>query len=214
MAYGFHSLTGIGMKMHKQKENANVETTHIKIQDLTRLRETARGFRQLQKDMEEKQSQIKDLKERYLRTIAEFDNYKKRTDREKQEIYRFGTENLVLKLLPFDEIFEEVIKHMENSPSLESIHKGLEMLKKEFTRLLDGMGVKKIETTGKIFNHEFHEAEESVETNKFEEGTIIQEVRSGYLFHDKILRPALVKVAKRPESRITKNDKDPVPGKD
>ncbi|MBN1445981.1 MAG: nucleotide exchange factor GrpE [Candidatus Omnitrophica bacterium] len=198
--------------MHRKKETG--ETTVIRVQDLNKLKESSLKLKDIEKALEEKKAEILEIKERYLRTAAEFDNYKKRTEREKRDIFKFGTETLVLQLLPFDDIFEAVVKQMENNPSPESVHKGLEMLKKEFTKLLDGIGVKRIETEGKPFNHEFHEAAETVETEDYEEGAIIEEVRSGYSFHDKILRPALVKVAKKPAAEAADKNENPVPGKD
>ncbi len=200
--------------MHRDRNKEKEETTFIRISDLNKLKESSLKLKEIEKEIAEKKTEILDIKERLLRTAAEFDNYKKRTEREKSEIFKFGTENLVLQLLPFDDIFEAVVKQMENSPSPESVHKGFEMLKKEFTRFLDGIGVKKIETSGKSFNHEFHEAAETVETGDYAEGYIIEEVRSGYSFHDKILRPALVRVAKKPSAGASDKNENPVPGKD
>ncbi len=200
--------------MHRNRDKDKEETTVVRISDLNKLKESCRKLKELEKETEKKKAEVLDIKERLLRTAAEFDNYKKRSEREKSDIFKFGTENLVLQLLPFDDIFEAVVKQMENSPSPESVHKGLEMLKKEFTRFLDGIGVKKIETSGKPFNHEFHEAAETVETGDFEEGAVIEEVRSGYSFHDKILRPALVKVAKKPSEEPADKNENPVPGED
>jgi molecular chaperone GrpE len=200
-------------RMRKKHKIQDEPIIHIKEYDLHRLKEESKRVKEMESHIEKLDAQILDIKDRYLRTAAEFDNYKKRTEKEKQEIFRFGTENLVMQLLPFDDIFEGVIKQMEKTPSSETIHKGLEMLKSEFTKLLNCIGVKKIETVGKMFDPKIHEASETVETSKHKEGTIIEEERSGYLLHDKVLRPALVKVAKKPEVKM-KNDESSVTSKD
>ncbi|MCM8760164.1 MAG: nucleotide exchange factor GrpE [Candidatus Omnitrophica bacterium] len=184
----------------KEKE---VKKVVIKIDDLNNLRERAKKVREMERQIEKMEEEILLLKDRYIRTLADFDNYKKRVEKEKQDIFKFGTENLVLQLLPFDDIFEGVLKQMDNNPSPETIHKGVEMLKREFTKFLEGVGVKKIETKGTSFNPELHEASEIVETEEYKEGDVIEEIRSGYSFHNRVIRPALVKVAKKPESKTS-----------
>ncbi len=187
--------------MEKKHKTEDGKIISIKEQDLNRLKEHSSRLKELEERIQKTDAQVLQLKDKYLRTAAEFDNYKKRTDREKQDIFRFGIENFVMQLLPFDDIFETVVRQLENSPSPELIHKGMEMLKKELTKLLDAIGVKKIETAGKIFDPAFHEASGTVETDRHEEGNIVEEDRSGYMFHDRVLRPALVKVAKKPAAK-------------
>lgn len=196
------------------KEKTEREKVVIKLVDLKNLRESAKKVKELTKKMEKMEEEICVLKDKYMRTLADFDNYKKRVEREKQEIFRFGTESLILQLLPFDDIFEGVLKQMDNNPAADMVHKGVEMLKREFTRFLESIGVKKIDTKGAFFNHEFHEAIETVETDSYKEGEIIEEVRSGYIFNNRVIRPALVKVAKRPICKASNNDKDTLTGKD
>jgi len=170
----------------------------IKMSDLNNLKESAKKKKELEDKMKKMEEELSLLKDKYIRTLADFDNYKKRMEKEKQDIFKYGTENLVLQLLPFDDIFEGVLKQMDNNPAPDTIHKGVEMLKREFTRFLEGIGVKKIDTKGRHFNPELHEAAETVETEEYKEGEVIEEIRSGYSFHDRVIRPALVKVAKKP----------------
>ncbi|MCM8820961.1 MAG: nucleotide exchange factor GrpE, partial [Candidatus Omnitrophica bacterium] len=179
------------------------EKVVIKIDDLNNLRKSAKKAKEMEKQMIKMEEENSLLKDKYIRTLADFDNYKKRVEKEKQDIFKFGTENLVLQLLPFDDIFESVLKQMDNNPSPETIHKGVEMLKREFTKFLEGIGVKKINTKGTSFNPELHEASETVETEDYKEGEVIEEIRSGYSFHNRVIRPALVKVAKKPECKTS-----------
>ncbi|MCX8082802.1 MAG: nucleotide exchange factor GrpE [bacterium] len=180
----------------------------IKVEDLNNLRESAKKVKELEKNLKKMEEDITLLKDKYIRILADFDNYKKRVEKEKQDIFKFGTENLILQLLPFDDIFESVLKQMENNPSPDIIHKGVEMLKREFTKFLEGIGVKKIDTKGTLFNPEIHEASEIVETDEYKEGEIIEEIRSGYSFHNRVIRPALVKVSKKPPSKTAINSND------
>ena len=181
-------------RVHKMKKEK--EIYHVKKEDLEKLREKARNEKILAQKIKELENQIGELKDRYLRLAAEFDNYRKRTEKEKQDIFKYGTETLVMQLIPFDDIFETVLKQMEKNTSPEVIHQGVELLKKEFTKLLDSIGVKRIETEGKKFDPKYHEASEMVETSEYEDGEIIEEERPGYMLHDRIIRPAVVKVAR------------------
>ena len=172
---------------------------HIKEKDLNKLKETAKKRKELEQKNKNLQEKLEELKDRYLRLAAEFDNFRKRTEREKQEIYKYGAQNLFRQLLQFDSIFETVLKQMEKTPSPEVIHQGIELLKKEFTKFLEENGVKRIETIGKKFDPAIHEAAGVVETDKYEEGEIIEEEQPGYIFHNIILKPPVVKIAKRPK---------------
>jgi len=197
--------------MKKEKE-----IYHVKKEDLEKLREKARNEKILAQKIKELENQLGELKERYLRLAAEFDNYRKRTEKEKQEIFKYGTETLVMQLIPFDDIFETVLKQMEKNTSPEVIHQGVELLKKEFTKLLDSIGVKRIETEGKKFDPKYHEASEMVETSEYEDGEIIEEERPGYMLHDRIIRPAVVKVARsvKGDSEVREKDEGNCTSKD
>lgn len=173
---------------------------HIKEKDLKNLRENQRKKQELEKENKELKEKLEELKDRYLRLAAEFDNYRKRMEKEKQEIYKYAAQNIFRQLLQFDAIFETVLKQMELKSDVKNIHQGIELLKKEFLRILEENGVKKIETKGKKFNPDIHEAVGVVETDEFEDGVIVEEEQPGYFYHDKILKHPLVKVAKKPKS--------------
>jgi len=181
-------------------ENKKEGIVYIKEKDLMKLKESLKKTKEIKKENEKLKKDIEELKDRYLRVLAEFDNYRKRVEKEKQEIYKYGAENLLRQLLQFDNIFENILKQMETNPSNEAIHKGVELLKKEFTKFLEENGVRKIVTKGKKFDPHIHEAIGVVETNEFEDGEIVKEEQPGYVYHDKILKPSLVKVAKKPKT--------------
>lgn len=180
-------------KMKKEKERIY----YVKEKDLINLRELAKKAKALQQERENLNKVIEELKDKYLRALAEFDNYRKRVEKEKREIMKYANENFILQLIPFDEIFESVLKHMEKNSSPEAIKQGLEILKKEFTKLLENSGVKKIKTKGEKFNPDFHEATGIIETDQYDENTIIEEEKPGYIYNERVIKPAMVKIAKK-----------------
>ena len=189
--------------MNKRK---TVETTvYIKEKDLKNLRENTKKLKKAEENLSRINKQLEEMKEKYLRLAADFDNYKRRVEKEKQDIFKYGIENLIMQLIPFDDIFESVLKQMENKPSSEIVHKGLEMLKTEFSKILEDAGVKKINSLNNRFDANIHEASEVIETDDYQDGQIIEEERAGYLLNGKTIRPALVKVAKK-KCDATDND--------
>ncbi|MCM8772296.1 MAG: nucleotide exchange factor GrpE [Candidatus Omnitrophica bacterium] len=169
----------------------------IKERDLINLREAIRKVKELEKEKREIEEKNEELKDKYLRLLAEFDNFRKRVEKEKKEILKYGNETIILQLIPFDEIFESVLKQLEKTKNLEEIKRGIELLKKEFTKLLESLGVKRIKAKGEKFNPDFHEAIGIVETDEHPDGMIIEEEKSGYIYNDRVIRPSLVKVAKK-----------------
>jgi len=187
---------------------------HIKEKDLKNLREKARKVKELEKKLEVMLQQIEEMKDKYLRVLAEFDNYRKRTEKEKKELLQYGIENYVQTLLPFDEIFEKIVKQFDGNEniSVNSVIEGLKLLRKEFSNLLSSLGIKKIESVGKKFDPVLHEAKGYVETDEYPEGYVVEEERSGYMLNEKVIRPSWVKVAKKKIS--SDEDKKTGSGKD
>ena len=117
-------------------------------------------------------------------------------EQEKEEYVRFSNQLLIAELFPIMDSFDTAINSVENSNDKESFLKGLKMLQGEFHRILETNGLKKIKTVGEKFDPNLHEASGEVESDKFPEGIIVEEVRSGYTLNDRLLRPAVVKVSK------------------
>ena len=192
-----HGETSNNQNDHNQAEKKE-KVFRTRSNHLKNFRGKMKEARELEIKNKQLETQISQLNDKYLRTLAEFDNYRKRTGKEKQELLKYGIENYVLQLLPFDEIFERVLQQIEDQMSeSDSIYKGLEMLRKEFINLLKSLGVEKIKTLNAKFDPAVHEAAGTVVTEKVPDGQIVEEERSGYLLHDKVLRPAVVKVAKK-----------------
>ena len=147
------------------------------------------------------EKEIETLKEEKIRLLAEMENLRKRFEREKVETIKFGSINLARDILsPGDNLERALDALPEDENHLESIKNlidGLKMVLKEYKSTLEKHGVKKIETLNQKFDHNFHQAMMEVEKNDVEEGTVVQEVQSGYTMHDRLLRAAMVGVSKK-----------------
>ena len=164
------------------------------------------------------EEEIETLKEEKIRLLAEMENLRKRFEREKVEAIKFGSINLARDILSPADNLERALSALpekeEYSQNIKNLVEGLKMVLKEFKNILERHGVKKIEAMDKKFDHNFHQAMMEVERDDVDEGTVVQEVQSGYTMHDRLLRAAMVGVSKKPssdaegdENNKTKEDK-------
>lgn len=142
-----------------------------------------------------------DVYNQLLRLKAEFENFRKRVDRERPEWVRMGEVGLLERLLPLYDVLlqahDQILKSAsKETPASQESMKGLEMIFKEFTKIFESEGVKVIESVGKPYHHDVHEVLGSVETDQHPEGTVVEELQRGYTFNGKVLRPARVRIAK------------------
>ena len=149
--------------------------------------------------------EIENLKEEKLRILAEMENLRKRFEKDKIDSIRYGNHNLARDMLVLGDNLSralDAISSDENrSESFNNLIDGLKMVQKEFVTILEKHGVKKIESINKKFDHNYHQAMLEVETDEFNEGYVVQEIQSGFTMHDRLLRPSMVGVSKKPENR-------------
>ena len=140
--------------------------------------------------------------ERLLRTTADFDNYKKRAAREKQDAIRFANENLLEKLIPVLDSFDMALAAAQNNQpdSAQSLIVGITMVYQQLKSAMADAGLEEIDATGKPFDPNFHEAVSQQEHAQLPEGQVVQQLRRGYKLRERLLRPATVIVSKRPAS--------------
>ncbi len=155
----------------------------------------------LRQDLEAKDIEAKKNYELYLRQVAELDNFKKRTAREKEEAIRYGNEILVKDLLPVLDNLERAIEHAEGGGNGKPLVDGIELVLKGFLEALEKHGVKQICARGEYFDPQKHEAFAQVESKDHEPNSVVQELHKGYTMLDRLLRPSLVSVAKLPETK-------------
>ena len=136
---------------------------------------------------------IADLEDRVKRQRAEFENFRKRTDKEKSQMFDMGVKNVVEKILPVIDNFERGLENVPEGAD-EAFVNGMKMIYKQMTDELDKIGVKPIEAVGQPFDPNFHNAVMQVESEEFESGTVAQELQKGYMYHDTLVRPSMVGV--------------------
>jgi molecular chaperone GrpE len=138
--------------------------------------------------------------DRLLRTTADFDNFKKRAAREKQEAVKFANEALLEKLIPVLDNFDMAVSAQQTSQvdSVQSLQTGINMIYQQLKRALVEVGLEEVEAAGKPFDPNLHEAVSQKETTDAPDGHVVQQLRKGYRFRERLLRPAGVIVAKQP----------------
>ncbi len=143
----------------------------------------------------ELENQIAELKDKYLRQVAEFDNYRKRTLKEKTELILNGGENIIKSLLPVIDDIERAKKNMETADNVEALREGVDLVFKKLITTLENAGLKKIDTEGKDFNTDEHEAIAMIPAPSDEaKGKVIDCVQPGYKLNDKVIRHAKVAI--------------------
>ena len=152
----------------------------------------------------ESKNQAQEHFDKLLRLHAEFENFKKRNSKEKQEFVKFATEGLIYELIAVLDNFERAFESANKMDDFKSLHQGVEMILKQMHQLLAKNGVKKIECVGKAFDPIQQEAIAHIETNKYPENTVVEEMQKGYLLEDRLIRPAVVKVSKKPHKKQSK----------
>lgn len=148
---------------------------------------------------EEAQSEAARLKDAWLRTAADFDNFRKRTRREIEEARRAGREDLVKSLLPVFDNLERALQSAQRSTDVKAMADGLALVQRQFADALGRESIARVPTVGRPFDPSVHEAIQQVETDEHAPGTILAEVQPGYMHADRLLRAAMVVVA-RPKS--------------
>jgi molecular chaperone GrpE len=138
--------------------------------------------------------------DRLLRTTADFDNFKKRAAREKQDALKYATESLLQKIIPILDNFEMALAAAQNSSadSLKSLQDGVGMIHSQLRNTLTEAGLEEVDATGKPFDPNLHEAVSQQESTEVAEGQVLQQLRKGYKLRERLLRPATVIVAKAP----------------
>ena len=139
--------------------------------------------------------QIEELKDRLMRQMAEFDNYRKRTEKEKSQRYEVGAKDVVEKILPVVDNFERGLAAVPEDEKENPFIDGMEKIYKQLMTTLEGIGVKPIEAVGQEFNPDFHNAVMHVEDEEVGENIVVEELQKGYLYRDSVVRHSMVKVA-------------------
>lgn len=144
---------------------------------------------------DKKDEKIEELTDKLTRQMAEFDNFRKRTEKEKSQMYEIGAKDIIDKILPIVDNFERGLGAVTEEEKEDPFVQGMEKVYKQLMTTLDGIGVKPIEAVGKEFNPDFHNAVMHVEDEELGENIIAEEFQKGYMYHDSVVRHSMVKVA-------------------
>ena len=154
---------------------------------------------ELKKKLEEKAKESKENYDRLLRMAADFENYKKRAAREKEDWTKFANEDLIKSILPFIDNLERAVNHAQKIADTGVLVEGVRMTLQQLLQSLNKFGLSSFESVGKPFDPAMHEAMLVVETDKHEPNQVVEEFQKGYLLNDRLLRPATVSVSKTTE---------------
>jgi molecular chaperone GrpE len=164
---------------------------------------TASGSDAESDELEKIKDEAAENYDKYLRACAEFENYKKRSARDREEFIKYGNERLIKDLLPIADSMERAMNHASDYEDSGAFLEGMKLIYEQFFASLAKHGVERIESVGETFDPNFHEAVLQVESKEHKDNKVVEEFEKGYLLNGRLLRPAKVSIAKH----ITKNKK-------
>jgi molecular chaperone GrpE len=159
------------------------------------------------------EEQLGELNDKYLRLYAEFENYRKRMLKDKEELVRFANETILHELLPSIDNLEIALQHTQDDTSV-ALVEGVEASLRELKRTIEKLGLKPIEAEGKPFDPAYHHAMTQVKREDVDENMVVEEFRKGYMYKDKVLRPSLVSVSRNPSDEREPDQEDESTKKD
>lgn len=174
----------------KDEENKQTEEVKAEQEDTN-----AEGTSEETKQDSELQEKYDKLNQQYIRLAADFDNYRKRQEQERESLIKYGTENALKNLLAVLDNFERGRKALENVEDCEKVKESFNLVHKQVCEVLTKLGLEEIKAIGEEFDPNFHEAVMQTPTSEHPEHTVITELQKGYKVGDKVLRPTLVNVA-------------------
>ena len=170
-----------------------VKMEGVKTATKSRLSKT----KKLEKALTEEREKANECRNRLMYLQADFENYRKRTERRMDEVARFSNEKIIVNLLSIIDEMEMAIQAGKKTKNKKALLKGIEMILKKIYTILELEGLVKIESVGKIFDPKLHEVFQKVPTKDYDENIIIDEIRKGFMLRGKVIRPSMVKTATR-----------------
>ena len=180
-------------------KNPEAETAQTQTEDQSNAQEAQEELtpeQQLSKDLEAAQAMIEEQKDKYLRLSAEFDNYRKRTMKEKAELIKNGGEKAIAAVLPILDDLERALANMQQADDVKAMYEGIDLIYQKFLKNLNQEGLEKMNPVGEAFDTDFHEAVALIPAQEEEQkGKVLDCVQTGYKLNDKVIRHAKVVVA-------------------
>jgi len=190
-----------------ENKDENLEESNSTKNDETQVEADSTEEENEESEEERLQEEVRNLKENKIRVLAEMENLRKRFDREKIDSIKYGSVNFARDILsPGDNLERALsaINQEEDHPqSIKNLIEGLKMVQKEFSSALEKNGISKINSMNEKFDPNLHQAMMEIERDDLDEGIVVQEIQTGYMMHDRLLRPAMVGVSKKPKQNNT-----------
>ena len=195
-----------------ENKDENLEESNSTKNDKPQVEADSTEEENEESEEERLQEEVRTLKEDKIRVLAEMENLRKRFDREKIDSIKYGSVNFARDILSPGDNLERALSAInqdEDHPqSIKNLIEGLKMVQKEFSSALEKNGIFKINSMNEKFDPNLHQAMMEVERDDLDEGIVVQEIQTGYMMHDRLLRPAMVGVSKKPKQNNTSDSED------
>ncbi|MFR6290334.1 MAG: nucleotide exchange factor GrpE [Peptococcaceae bacterium] len=182
--------------MSKQEQEILEEEVNTEISEEETAETAEAAQEEAALDAEKLAAELADLNQRFLRVAADFDNYKRRTVQEKEDLVKYSNAKIMGELLPVLDAFQLALKNPGESQEAQNVIKGVEMLYRQIMQVLEQAGMSKIEAVGQPFDPKLHEAIMQVDDDSVPEDTVVEELRAGYVLNERVIRPSMVKVSR------------------
>ena len=171
------------------------EEPEVSADEAKEIKEEKKGFFKKKEKKDKKDEMIEELTDKVRRTMAEFDNFRKRTEKEKSAMFEVGAKSVIEKLLPVVDNFERGLAAVPEEEQGSAFVEGMEKIYRQFMKTLEEIGVTPIEAVGKEFDPNFHNAVMHIEDENLGENIVAQELQKGYMYRDSVVRHSMVQVA-------------------
>ena len=194
----WRKMTEVMMDKEKMQEQTEETVENTEVREENTAEETLETVEEnkeptMEEKLEEAQKQAKDNLDKYIRQLAEFENFRKRSNSEKTAMYSNGVRDTVEKLLPVIDNFVRAVEAADDKE--DPMYKGVEMILKQFMEILENLGVKEIPSKGEPFDPNVHSAVMHIDDESCDENVVVEVFQKGYTLGDKVIRPSMVKVA-------------------
>ena len=191
------------INLDKGPEDKNIEEEKMEGEDLPKEEPKLLN----EEVIEKLKVDIEELKDQRLRSVAELENYRKRSEKDQSDALKYGITNFAKEVISIRDNIERanasILDEIKSDEKIKPVIEGLELIHQSIISVLDRFEIKKIESIDQKFDHNFHQAMVEIERDDCEPGTVVQELIPGYMLHDRLLRPAMVGVSKK---KIEKNE--------
>lgn len=194
--------------MSKDKKNENNRDAAEKLNENkdfeNELNESDPNASETEEKIKQMEMQVSEWQDKFLRKVAEFENYKRRTENDQLNLLKYAAESFITKLLPVIDDFERSLLHIEDTKNSSQIVEGIKLVYSKLLKTVEDQGVKRIECIGQPFDVNYHEAVMQMKNDSVPPHTVIEEIQSGYIYKDRVIRHAKVIVSD--ESNINDSD--------